>query len=36
MKELPLQDKLKYTFRAPGWSHDGSTKTAAELQKKYK
>ncbi len=36
MKELPLQDKFKYTFRAPGWSHDGSTKTAAELQKKYK
>ncbi len=28
-----LTDKLKYLFFAPGWSHDGSTKTTKELQK---
>lgn len=26
-------DKLKYLLMPPGWSHDGSTKVAAELQK---
>jgi sterol desaturase/sphingolipid hydroxylase (fatty acid hydroxylase superfamily) len=32
-KKLPLKTKLKYLFNPPGWSHDGSTKTAKELQK---
>jgi len=27
------KDKLSYLFKAPGWSHDGSTKTTKELQK---
>lgn len=27
------KNKLSYLFKAPGWSHDGSTKTAKELQK---
>ncbi len=31
-KKLPLSTKLKYIFNAPGWSHDGSTKTAKELR----
>lgn len=26
-------DKLKYIVEAPGWSHDGSSKTASELRK---
>ncbi len=25
--------KLKYLFKAPGWSHDGSSKTARQLQR---
>lgn len=32
-KKLPLNIKLKYLFMPPGWSHDGSTKTAKELRK---
>lgn len=32
-KKLPLAIKLKYLFMPPGWSHDGSTKTARELRK---
>jgi sterol desaturase/sphingolipid hydroxylase (fatty acid hydroxylase superfamily) len=28
-----LRAKLGYMFRPPGWSHDGSTKTATELQR---
>jgi sterol desaturase/sphingolipid hydroxylase (fatty acid hydroxylase superfamily) len=28
-----LRAKLGYMFAPPGWSHDGSTKTATELQK---
>lgn len=35
-KKLPLSIKLKYLFMPPGWSHDGSTKTAKELRKKLK
>lgn len=30
------KDKLKYIFYPPGWSHDNSTQTAAELQKDMK
>jgi sterol desaturase/sphingolipid hydroxylase (fatty acid hydroxylase superfamily) len=33
-KPIPFATKLKYLFSAPGWSHDGSTQTAKELQKK--
>lgn len=28
--------KLRYLFKPPGWSHDGSTKTAGELQREFK
>ena len=31
-RELPLKVKLKYLFMPPGWSHDGSTKTASQLR----
>ncbi len=33
-KPIPFATKLKYLLSAPGWSHDGSTQTAKELQKK--
>ncbi len=32
-KSLPLSIRLKYVFGAPGWSHDGSTKTSEQLRK---
>ena len=32
-KKTPLLTKLKYLFMPPGWSHDGSTKTASQLRK---
>lgn len=32
-KKVPLIVKMKYLFMPPGWSHDGSTKTAKELRK---
>ena len=32
-RKTPLAVKLKYLFMPPGWSHDGSTKTASELRK---
>lgn len=32
-KKLPLFIKLKYLVKPPGWSHDGSTKTAKELRR---
>lgn len=32
-KKLPLSTKFKYLVMPPGWSHDGSTKTAKELRK---
>ena len=31
-KSSSFLDKLKYMFMPPGWSHDGSTKTADELR----
>ncbi len=37
-KKVPLHVKLKYLFMPPGWSHDGSTKTARQKrmqQNKY-
>ena len=33
IKKVPLTTKLKYIFMPPGWSHDGSTKTAEQLRK---
>ena len=35
-KKVPLKTKLNYLFRPPGWSHDGSSKTAREMQEKGK
>lgn len=35
-KKIPLGTKLKYLFMPPGWSHDGSSKTANELRKELK
>jgi len=32
-KKLPLQTRLKYLFMPPGWSHDGSSKTASQMRK---
>ena len=32
-KEVPFLIKIKYLVMPPGWSHDGSTKTAKELRK---
>ena len=32
-KKTPFFIKLKYLFMPPGWSHDGSSKTAKELRK---
>ncbi len=32
-KKLPLSTKIKYLFMPPGWSHDGSSKTAREMRK---
>lgn len=34
-KAKMLKDKLGYLFKAPGWSHDGSTKTAKEYQARW-
>lgn len=31
-KPVSLGTRLKYLFKPPGWSHDGSTKTAEELR----
>ena len=31
-KKLPLGTRLKYLFMPPGWSHDGSTKTARQMR----
>ena len=31
-KDLSLRERLKYLFGPPGWSHDGSTYTSAELR----
>lgn len=35
-KECSFKDKLMYLFGPPGWSHDGSTKTSAQLRKELK
>lgn len=32
-KNIPFFTKIKYLIMPPGWSHDGSTKTAKELRK---
>ena len=32
-KKLPLNTRLKYLFMPPGWSHDGSSKTAKEMRR---
>jgi sterol desaturase/sphingolipid hydroxylase (fatty acid hydroxylase superfamily) len=32
-KKIPFFTKIKYLVMPPGWSHDGSTKTAKELRK---
>lgn len=34
-KKTSLANKLKYLFMPPGWSHDGSSKTAKELRKEF-
>ena len=31
-KKVSLLTKIRYIFNAPGWSHDGSTKTAKQLR----
>ena len=31
-KKVPLITKIKYLFKPPGWSHDGSSKTAVQLR----
>ncbi len=31
-KKVPLRTKLKYIFMPPGWSHDGSKKTARQMR----
>lgn len=35
-KPGPLTQKMKYLYKAPGWSHDGSTKTSEELRRELK
>ena len=35
-KKTSLSTKLKYIFMPPGWSHDGSTKTARQLRLEQK
>ena len=35
-KKVPLATKIKYLFKPPGWSHDGSSKTAVQLRKELK
>lgn len=32
-KKIPFTTRLKYIFMPPGWSHDGSSKTADQLRK---
>ncbi len=34
-KKTSLLNKLKYLFMPPGWSHDGSSKTAKELRRAF-
>jgi sterol desaturase/sphingolipid hydroxylase (fatty acid hydroxylase superfamily) len=35
-RDLPFSTKIKYLLKPPGWSHDGSTKTAVQLRKALK
>ena len=35
-KPLPLNIRLRYIFMPPGWSHDGSSKTANQLRKELR
>jgi sterol desaturase/sphingolipid hydroxylase (fatty acid hydroxylase superfamily) len=35
-RDLPFTTKIKYLVMPPGWSHDGSTKTAVQLRKELK
>ncbi|MEO6540112.1 MAG: sterol desaturase family protein [Ferruginibacter sp.] len=35
-KKTSLSNKLKYIFMPPGWSHDGSTKTARQMRMERK
>jgi sterol desaturase/sphingolipid hydroxylase (fatty acid hydroxylase superfamily) len=35
-RDLPFFTKIKYLLMPPGWSHDGSTKTAVQLRKELK
>ena len=32
-RNIPFTTKLKYLFMPPGWSHDGSSKTAVEMRR---
>jgi hypothetical protein len=37
LKKSPtVSDKLRYVFGPPGWSHDGSKKTSAQLRQELK
>lgn len=36
LKPVSLKAKFMYVFGPPGWSHDGSTKTATQLRKELK
>ncbi|HLP32540.1 MAG TPA: sterol desaturase family protein, partial [Bacteroidia bacterium] len=36
MKPVSLSHKLRYLFAPPGWSHDGSSKTSAQLREEMK
>ena len=35
-KKTSFKNKLNYLFQPPGWSHDGTTKTARQMQDEYK
>jgi sterol desaturase/sphingolipid hydroxylase (fatty acid hydroxylase superfamily) len=35
-KGRSFREKLNYLFRPPGWSHDGSKKTAKQMQREWK
>jgi sterol desaturase/sphingolipid hydroxylase (fatty acid hydroxylase superfamily) len=35
-KDIPFSTKIKYLLMPPGWSHDGSTKTAVQLRKELR
>jgi sterol desaturase/sphingolipid hydroxylase (fatty acid hydroxylase superfamily) len=34
-KKAPLRAKLMYIFGPPGWSHDGSRKTSAQMREEF-